>query len=255
MNWFNQSIVVFALVLLPLASHSASAKKGVEENKDCPQLTKTEATAILQKLKDAQAAPPNTAVLDVKVSPVKGLWLVELQLDGTQGAFFIDCSKKYIAMQLVPIEAIRPRLQKADFSKLPLQEAVILGSADATKKVAVFTDPDCPACRQLHDIMKQVIDKRKNIAFYLFLYPLPMHKDAYKKAQAIMCDKSLSLLDDAFAGKELPEPKCSNERVEKNLALGTTVRIEGTPTIIREDGALYNGARQPDAMIQWIEGK
>jgi thiol:disulfide interchange protein DsbC len=180
---------------------------------------------------------------------------VELQLDGTQGAFFVDCSKKYLAMQLVPIEAIRPRLQKVDFSKLPLQEAIVVGNATASKKVAVFTDPDCPACRQFHDSMKQVVDKRKDIAFHLFLYPLPMHKEAYKKAQAIMCERSLSLLDDAFAGKELPEPKCSNEQVEKNLTLGKNVKIEGTPTIIREDGSLFNGPRQPDAMIQWIDGK
>lgn len=255
MNRFNQIIVVLALVLLPLSSYPASAAKGADENKDCPPLTKTEASAILQKLKDAQAAPPSTAVLDVKASPVKGLWLVELQLDGTQGAFFVDCSKKYLAMQLVPIEAIKPRLLKVDFSKLPMKEAVIVGSADATKKVVVFTDPDCPACRQFHDVMKQVIDKRKNIAFYLFLYPLPMHKEAYKKSQAVLCEKSLSLLDDAFAGKTLPEPKCSTEQVERNLALGAAVKIEGTPTIIREDGALYNGARQADAIILWIDGK
>ncbi len=29
-----------------------------------------------------------------------------------------------------------------------------------------------------------------------------MHKDAYKKVQAILCEKSLTLLDDAFDGQD-----------------------------------------------------
>jgi thiol:disulfide interchange protein DsbC len=103
--------------------------------------------------------------------------------------------------------------------------------------------------------MKLVIEKRRDIAFYLFLYPLPMHKDAYKKAQAILCEKSLSLLDDAFAGKAIPEPACGNERVERILAHGREMKFEGTPTLVREDGTVLSGYLTADKLIDWIDRK
>jgi len=35
--------------------------------------------------------------------------------------------------------------------------------------------------------MKKVVSERKDIAFYIILYPLPMHKEAYGKSKAIIC--------------------------------------------------------------------
>jgi thiol:disulfide interchange protein DsbC len=132
---------------------------------------------------------------------------------------------------------------------------VVFGPKNAKKKVVVFTDPDCPYCRKLHEEMKQVLAKRKDVAFYIFLFPLEMHKDAYKKVQAILCEKSLTLLDDAFAGKPLPEPKCSNEPVEKNKALAKSLKFSGTPTLVREDGMVLSGTRPADVLSNWIDGK
>ncbi len=93
-----------------------------------------------------------------------------------------------------------------DVSKIPLDDSLTLGLATAKKKVIVFTDPDCPYCRELHEIMKQIVAKHSDIAFTLIMNPLPMHKDSPKKAQTILCTKSLDVLDDAFSGKTVPEP-------------------------------------------------
>lgn len=255
-RFYCSIIIILAMFLLPLSSSAADAKKDAWNPKKCPALSKKEAGDILQKLKDAQAAPPNAQVTDVKHSPVEGLWQVEIQVDANKAAFFVDCAKKHLVMQIVPIDTIRPRLVKADISKVPLDEAVVLGAADAAKKVVVFSDPDCPACKQLHGVMKQIIEKRKDIAFSIMMYPLPMHgKDAYQKAQAILCERSVSVLDDAYTGKPVPEPKCSNEQLEKSIASGKALPIEGTPTMIRADGMIFNGPRDPDTVIKWIDGK
>ena len=82
-----------------------------------------------------------------------------------------------------------------------------------------------------------------------------MHKDAYKKVQAILCEKSLTLLDDAFSGKPLPEPKCSNDPVEKNKALARSLNFNGTPTMVREDGLVHSGTLPADLLSDWIDGK
>ena len=103
--------------------------------------------------------------------------------------------------------------------------------------------------------MKKVIEKRKDIAFYIKLFPLPMHKDAYAKAKAIVCERSLSLLEDAFERKTLPAPKCETSAIDDNIKLAQKLGISGTPAIILPDGRLLPGYLEADALIQQIEKK
>jgi thiol:disulfide interchange protein DsbC len=103
--------------------------------------------------------------------------------------------------------------------------------------------------------MKKVIEKRKDIAFYIKLFPLPMHKEAYAKSKAIVCEKSLSLLEDAFERKTLPAPKCETSAIDDNISLAQKLGISGTPAIILPDGRLLPGYLEADALIQQIEKK
>jgi len=103
--------------------------------------------------------------------------------------------------------------------------------------------------------MKKVIEKRKDIAFYIKLFPLPMHKEAYAKAKAIVCEKSLSLLEDAFERKTLPAPKCDTSAIDDNISLAQKLGISGTPAIILPDGRLLPGYLEADALIQQIDKK
>jgi len=222
---------------------------------DCHKLEKKDAEEIILKLL------PAATVMDIKMSPVKGFWAIEVEMNGQRGGIYLDFSRKFLSSQLVPVEiAIRQaqqqaKPQKIEFSKVSLKDAVVLGAKNAKKKVAVFSDPDCPYCRKLHEEMKQVTAKRKDIAFHLLVYPLPMHKDAYPKSQAVLCEKSPALLDDAFSGKAVPEPKCSNEALERILAMGKDLNISGTPTLIREDGTMMSGTMPAEKLIEWIDGK
>jgi thiol:disulfide interchange protein DsbC len=103
--------------------------------------------------------------------------------------------------------------------------------------------------------MKKVIEKRKDIAFYIFLFPLPMHKDAARKSKAIMCEKSLSLLEDAFAKKPIPDPKCETTVIDDNIKLGQKLGITGTPAMILPSGIMESGARDADAIINSVDKK
>jgi len=100
-----------------------------------------------------------------------------------------------------------------------------------------------------------VIKERKDIAFYIILYPLPMHKEAYDKAKAIICEKSLDMLEDAFAKKTLPKPKCDTKVVDENIKLANKLDISGTPAVIFPNGLLIPGALDADAIIKQIDKK
>ena len=101
--------------------------------------------------------------------------------------------------------------------------------------------------------MKKVVEKRKDIVFFIKLYPLPMHKNSYEKAKAIVCEKSLSLLDDAFAHKPLPTPKCDTKVLDENIKLAEKLGIRGTPAIILPNGIIIPGFREADVLIEQID--
>lgn len=256
----NGFVIVGLLLFLPfLAEASVAEHPGCSGDcMQCHKIELKEAEAVVKKLKDAGSLPPNAEVKDVKLAPVGGLWQIELEANGQRGAVFVDFSKKFLLniSQIVPIESIKkPEPRKIDFSKIPLKDAVVLGEKKAKKKVAVFTDPDCPYCRKLHEELKEVVAKRKDVAFYLMLFPLPMHKEAYPKVQAVLCERSLDLAELAFAGKAVPEPKCGKEAVERNIALAGALQINSTPTLVRDDGLVLSGALPVDRLIEWIDGK
>jgi len=97
--------------------------------------------------------------------------------------------------------------------------------------------------------MKKVIEKRKDIVFYIKMFPLKMHPEAYEKAKAIVCEKSLTLLEDAFEKKQLPKPKCETSVVDENIKLGEKLGITGTPTLIMNDGRVIPGFKDADSII------
>lgn len=246
-------IAVLALLIAPYSAYAFPAKKGDKACAECHKLDKKEAEAIVKKI------VPNGTVAEIKVSPLKSVWQIDVDAgEGKRGSLYLDFSKKFlIAGQIVPVESIgkQPPARKVDVSKIPLDDAIVLGAATARKKVIVFTDPDCPYCRQLHTIMKQVVAKRDDIAFAIIMNPLAMHKDAPKKAQAVLCSKSLTMLDDVFSGKEAPEPTCSADAVERSKALAKSLDFSGTPTLVRDDGVVLSGYLPEDKLLEWIDKK
>ena len=87
------------------------------------------------------------------------------------------------------------------------------------------------------------------------MYPLAMHKDAYEKSKAIVCEKSLKLLDDAFERKELPKPKCETKAIDENIEAGKKLGITGTPALILPDGSPFSGYTTAESIIKMIDKK
>ena len=103
--------------------------------------------------------------------------------------------------------------------------------------------------------MKQIADKRKDIVFYVKMYPLAMHKDAYWKSKSIICNNSMKLLEDSFAGKTIEKTDCETTEVDDTIKLATSLGITGTPGIILPDGRLRMGALPESELLDMIDGK
>lgn len=226
----------------------------------CHTLSKEEVQKIL-----ALTNSPDAKIIKLQMSPVRGLWEVSVDNKGKRGLFYVDFSKKYmVAGQIIEVNAgidkTRERLteinkdRKVDRSKIPLKNALLLGDKKAANKVIVFTDPDCPFCGKFHAELKKVVEQRKDIAFYIKLFPLiKLHPDSLWKSRSITCSKSLKLLEDNFDKKPVPRPNCETKDIDDNIVLAERLGITGTPTTIMPDGSVQVGFLEADKLIKIVD--
>ncbi len=261
-------IKVFALAFTCalVSVHPASAFQGGKDGcgagscRDCHALTKQEASTLL---KDKVGE-----VLEVKFSEVPGLWDVDAMYEGQKVPLYLDFSKKYLisgsVIKLASNEDLSEKkfvsMNKVDPAKIPLEDAVVIGKADAPGKIIVFDDPECSFCAKLHTEMKKVVAEHPELAFFIKLFPLPSHKGAPAKAKAIACAKSKEgnskaeeLLSLSFSGKPLPAPACETDQVEKNTALARELHIGTTPTLIMPDGRVLPGFKEAAKIVAAVK--
>jgi thiol:disulfide interchange protein DsbC len=243
-------VVVFALfTVVRVEAFTGQGCGG--ECRDCHSLTKDEAAKLL-KVKQLKAE-----VVSVEQSPVKGLWAIEVSRGGKTFRLYMDYGKKNLLegnISLLTDIGKKAKPRKVDLKKIPLDDALIMGNPNAKYKVIVFDDPDCPYCAKLHRELKKVLAKRKDVAFYIKLFPLPMHPAAYDKSKTIVCEKKISLLEDVFAGKQIDKPKCeSGKIIDDNIKLASELGITGTPALILPGGYLYPGYVTAEVLSDLID--
>ena len=239
----------------------ASELDNIQGKKGCDALGSDGIKDILTKIN-----APGVKVLSVAESPIKGFCEIAIDNMGRLGVFYLTLDKKFLIFgSLVEVANMSNRTQESikvfqdkkriDIAKIPLDNALILGNSDASRKAIVFTDPDCPFCAQLHQTMKQIVAKRKDIAFYIKFFPLNFHKDAYWKAKSIVCNKSFKMLDDNFEKKEIPKTECATDEIDSSVKLAVSLGISGTPALILPDGRHREGAMPEAELIDLIDGK
>lgn len=251
-----------ALIFTPVNLWFFASEAGNSQGKNgCIALGEQGIKDVLMKLN-----VPEAKVLSIAESPLKGVCEIVIDNRGQMKIFYLDLDKKYLIFgNLVELASMSNKTQESirriqdtkriDIAKIPLNNAILLGESNASKKVVIFTDPDCPFCNQLHQTMKQIVTKRKDIAFYIKFLPLSIHKDAYWKAKSIVCNKSLKMLEDNFEKKEIPKTECATEEIDSSMKLAASFGIAGTPALILPDGRRRDGAMPEAELIDLIDGK
>ncbi|HYJ18225.1 MAG TPA: DsbC family protein [Burkholderiales bacterium] len=195
---------------------------------------------------------PKATVESVTKMPVGGLY--ELVVDGqllyTNADFSVLIDGSIIdTKSMTDLTAARQqemeeaKLKKLafPFEQLPFDLAFKKVKGDGSRKIAVFSDPDCPFCKRLEESFKDL----DNVTIYTFLYPLEqLHPKAPAVARAIWCSADrVKAWDDYMLRKIAPKTAgtCDNP-VDKIVAFGQSKRISGTPTLFFVDGRRVPGA-------------
>lgn len=128
-----------------------------------------------------------------------------------------------------------------DFSKIPLKQAITKVKGDGSRKLVVFSDPDCPYCKQL----ERELAFLDNVTIYTMLYPIvELHPDARAKSEAVWCssDRTKAWDNIMLHGKEpvAAKAKCKTP-LDDIQALAKSLNIDGTPGMVFQNGKLVPG--------------
>jgi len=216
---------------------------------DCHKLNKKEAADLF--------AVPEKNIIDLKLSEVPGLWEVDIRQEQKVIPVFLDFSKQYMisgsVIKITDKKNITSErftdLNRIDVSLIPLNDALIVGNSTAEIKIIVFDDPKCSYCAKFQLEMKRIVKERPDIAFYIKMFPLKSHPGAYEAAKSIVCANSLALLEESLAGKEINQPSCETDQIDRNLELAAKIGIHSTPTLVFPDGRIIPGYKTMENII------
>jgi thiol:disulfide interchange protein DsbC len=195
---------------------------------------------------------PKTTLDSVTKMPFLGLYEVILngELYYTDGdfKFLIDGSvidvnamANLTSKRHKELEQEQAKKSTFPFDQLPLDLAFKKVKGSGARKIAVFSDPDCPYCKRLENALAKIDD----VTIYVFLLPLEgLHPNAPAVARSIWCaDDKVKAWDDYMQHGVKPEnaADCSNP-VEEIGKYGQTKKINATPTLFFADGARVSGA-------------
>lgn len=204
--------------------------------------------------KAIEAAYPKFKVESITKTPYGGLYEVfmggqivytdeKLSFLIAEGQLVDPITKKNITGERME------ELTKIDFNTLPLDQAIKVVKGNGSRKLVVFSDVDCPYCKQLE---RKELANITDVTIYTFLYPIEtLHPDAAAKSKSIWCAKNrVKAWNDWIFNNQLPSTTGTCDvPLERVGELAKKLGVTSTPTLIFADGKRMLGA-QPYAAIE-----
>ncbi len=249
------------LFCLLLATSAFGFGKGVEgcsgDCTACHKVTKSEVQEIFKSI------DPTVTVEDVSPAPARSLYQITLKKGPSIQIMYLDFSKKYlVAGQLIDIKSKSDLTWQSveaattlELAGLPLESALVMGTARGKDVLYVFSDPECPYCAKLHKTLAEMVREKPELKIYIFLIPLDIHPNSLWKTDSIMCKAredrgtALKMLENSYQGKEVARQNCGVSYGTENKKLGAKLGIHVTPTIAFQNGKVFMGARSKDDIM------
>jgi len=146
-------------------------------------------------------------------------------------------------------EARRDYQRKTLISNLDKKELITFEPEELIHNVFVFTDVDCGYCRQFHNQIDAYLELGIRVNY--LAYPRAgVGSESFRKISSAWCDDdpnySLTLLKQ---GKDIEIKLCADNPVEKHFKLGNALGVQGTPSIITDEGKMIPGYLPPQDLL------
>ena len=246
-RWSQRTYRALAIGVVALACSSAAAlAQNASAVPAAPSVDATPASPDIAAIRGAlEQRFPGAQISHVAKSSYFGLY--EVMLD--DNLVYTDPSAAYIfvgsmydtATKQNLTEARSRKLNRVAVDKLPYELAFKRVKGDGSRKLVIFSDADCPFCHRLETEIKGL----DNVTIYTFLFPIDqLHPNAAKKSKQIWCSADKAQAWDVFfASGKVPDNKGDcGDPVAKTQALGRSLKINATPTLVFADGTMIPGA-------------
>ena len=196
---------------------------------------------------------PREKIIEITKTPYFGLYEIAF----SDSIVYTDESMRYFfsgnifdgkTMKNLTEERAR-KLYAVKFDSLPLQYALKEVKGNGSRKLAVFTDPNCPYCKRL----EKEIEKLKDVTVYRFV--LAILPGSPEKAKNIWCapDRNrawhAALVDGITPPKSRP---CDMKGLDETAKAAEKLGINGTPALIFADGEMNPGYMPADELEKML---
>lgn len=197
----------------------------------------------------AERMPNFPKIDEVTKLPIPGLYEVRIGSDvlytDEHGDYLIQGEVSDTRSHVNLTQARLDKLTAIDFASLPLKDAIVYKQGTGARKIAIFADPNCGYCKKFERDLNQI----KDVTVYTFLYPI-LGGDSPEKAKNIWCAKdNTNVWRNWMVSGSLPVKQmaaCDTSAIDRNTAMGRKLRVNGTPSIVFEDGKRVPGALPPE---------
>lgn len=184
--------------------------------------------------------------------------LYQVQLRGGR-IFYISANAEFILQgQLlqvqdgVPVNLTEQAERQAlavQMQALNQQEMVIFPAQERRTFITVFTDTDCGYCQKLHAEVPEL--NRLGVEVRYLAFPRQgLVGGAYDSLVNVWCaDDRLAAMTQAKSRQAVATKTCKNP-VDKQYALGRTIGVQGTPTIVLADGQIIPGYKPAQQLAE-----
>lgn len=196
---------------------------------------------------------PNEKILEVVKTPYSGLYEVDFEnsivyTDEKISYLFTGSIYDMKDMRNLTEERSK-KIYAIKFDSLPFHDAFKEVKGNGSRRVALFTDPNCPYCKRLEKEMQHV----GNVTVYRFI--LAILPGSEEKAKNIWCSANRekawrdALLNGISPAKARP---CDTKALTEVAKLAEKLGINGTPAIVFEDGVINPGAMPAEEIEQQL---
>ena len=213
--------------------------------------------AIEKKLK--KMLPESIQINSINATDIKGYY--EVNFEGVEPLYVTADGNYLISGDIYLIteeglvnksEARRDFQRKALLEGIDVNQFIIFEPKEVKHNVFVFTDVDCGYCRQFHNQIQEYLDLGIKVNY--LAYPRAgIGSDSYRRIVSAWCaddpNYSLTVLKQ---GGEIKDNVCSTNPVENHFNLGRSIGVQGTPSIVTQEGKMIPGYLPPEELLNLL---
>ena len=250
-------LCALALAVVAASACSSDHPTAIADSGAAPATTSSVTPAVRDAITAAVTQmAPGAKVQQIAPMPIAGLYQVISQgqvLYMTGDGRYVIQGEAYDIKTRTPLNSLTMnRLRRDAIAKLSPEGMIRFAPSDPKYTVTVFTDIDCPYCRAFHANIAE-INKLGIAVDYLFWPRSGLGTPSAQKAVDVWCAADRrDALTRAFEGQPPHNATCESP-VAHDFNLGMDLGVDGTPTVIADNGVVLGGYVDPRELLRRLQ--